>query len=72
MVTLVDNLIAAYAESIKNLEWMGEETKAQALVKLSKFTPKIGYPDKWKDYSALSIESDDLFGNIQRRGFWSQ
>ena len=66
MVTLVDNLIAAYAESIKNLEWMGEETKAQALVKLSKFTPKIGYPDKWKDYSALSIESDDLFGNIQR------
>ena len=56
MVTLVDKLIAAYAESIKNLDWMSEETKAQALVKLSKFTPKIGYPDKWKDYSALSLK----------------
>jgi len=66
MNTMVDNLIAAYAESIKNLEWMSEETKQQSLVKLSKFTPKIGYPDKWKDYSALKIDSGDLFGNIQR------
>jgi predicted metalloendopeptidase len=66
MNTMVDNLIAAYAESIKNLDWMSEETKQQSLVKLSKFTPKIGYPDKWKDYSALKIDSGDLFGNIQR------
>lgn len=66
MVTMVDNLIAAYAESIKHLEWMSDETKQQSLVKLSKFTPKIGYPDKWKDYSALTVSSGDLFGNIQR------
>ena len=66
MVTMVDNLISAYAESIKNLDWMSEETKQQSLVKLSKFTPKIGYPDKWKDYTALAVDSGDLFGNIQR------
>jgi len=66
MITMVDNLIAAYAESIKNLEWMSEKTKQQSLVKLSKFTPKIGYPDVWKDYSALVVKEDDLFGNIQR------
>ena len=66
MITMVDNLIAAYAESIENLEWMSDKTKQQSLVKLSKFTPKIGYPDKWKDYSALTVNSGDLFGNIQR------
>ena len=66
MITMVDNLIAAYAESIKNLDWMSEETKKHSLVKLSKFTPKIGYPDKWKDYSALIVKDDDLFGNIKR------
>ena len=66
MVTMVDNLIAAYAESIKNLDWMSDETKQQSLVKLSKFTPKIGYPDTWKDYSALAIKADDLVGNIKR------
>ncbi len=54
MVGLVDNLILAYEESIRNLEWMSAETKAKALDKLSKFTPKIGYPDKWKDYSGGS------------------
>jgi putative endopeptidase len=66
MVTMVDNLIAAYAESIKNLDWMSDETKQQSLIKLSKFTPKIGYPDTWKDYSALTIKADDLAGNIKR------
>ncbi len=66
MITMVDNLITAYAESIKNLEWMSDATKQQSLVKLSKFTPKIGYPDVWKDYSALIVKEDDLFGNIQR------
>ena len=49
---------------IRNLDWMSEETKLEALDKLSKFTPKIGYPDKWKDYSALNIEPDDLVGNV--------
>jgi len=66
MITMVDNLIAAYAESIKNLDWMSDETKQQSLLKLSKFTPKIGYPDTWKDYSALTIKPDDLVGNIKR------
>ena len=66
MLTLVGNLINAYAKSIRELDWMTEETKAQALDKLSKFTPKIGYPDKWRDYSGLEIEADDLYGNLER------
>ncbi len=66
MLELVDNLIGAYEVSIRNLEWMGEDTRAEALDKLSKFTPKIGYPDEWRDYSAIEIEPDDLFGNMQR------
>jgi putative endopeptidase len=66
MLELVGNLVEAYEISIRDLDWMGEETKLQALDKLSKFTPKIGYPDVWKDYSALNIEPDDLIGNIHR------
>lgn len=66
MVELVGNLTKAYEASIKELDWMGEETKQKALVKLSKFTPKIGYPDKWKDYSMLEIKADDYAGNIER------
>ena len=58
-------LSEAYADSIKNLEWMSEETKEQALIKLSKFTPKVGYPDKWRDYSSLEVSADDLVGNIR-------
>ncbi len=65
MVTLVNNLLKAYEVSIKDLDWMGEETKRQALDKLAKFTPKIGYPDEWKEYPA-AIEADDLFGNLRR------
>ena len=66
MLELVDNLIEAYRISINELSWMSPETKAKALDKLAKFTPKIGYPDKWRDYSALSISRDGLFGNIGR------
>ncbi len=66
MLELVNNLIKAYEISITELDWMSDATKAEALDKLSKFTPKIGYPDKWKDYSALDIEADDLVGNMQR------
>lgn len=66
MQELVTNLIKAYEIRIKDLEWMGEETRVQALDKLSKFTPKIGYPENWKDYSKLIIERGDLVGNIQR------
>lgn len=66
MLTLVGNLISAYEKSIKELDWMSEETKLEALDKLSKFTPKIGYPDEWRDYSALQIEADDYYGNSER------
>jgi putative endopeptidase len=66
MLQMVNNLLKAYETSIKNLDWMSEETKVQALDKLSKFTPKIGYPDKWRDYSLLTVDESDLFGNMQR------
>ena len=66
MVDMVNYLILAYEESIQNLDWMSDETKARALEKLSKFTPKIGYPDEWRDYSELELADDDLVGNIQR------
>jgi putative endopeptidase len=66
MQELVKYLIRAYAYSIKQLDWMGEETRKQALDKLSKFTAKIGYPDAWKDYSRLDIDSNDLVGNMNR------
>ena len=68
MLTLVGNLVKAYEKSIKELDWMTDETKVQALDKLSRFTPKIGYPDEWRDYSALDIEADDLYGNLERAG----
>jgi putative endopeptidase len=64
MDILVTNLIEAYRASITNLEWMTPATRAKAIEKLDKFTPKIGYPAKWRDYSALSITPDDLLGNI--------
>jgi predicted metalloendopeptidase len=63
MMQLVENLREAYRQSILELDWMGEETKQQALDKLSKFKPKIGYPDKWKDYSKLTIEPGKLLQN---------
>ncbi len=66
MRELVANLVEAYRRSIAELEWMGEETRGRALEKLARFTPKIGYPDKWRDYSALEIRRDDLVGNARR------
>jgi putative endopeptidase len=66
MLELVGNLVRAYEKSIKELDWMTEETKAQALDKLSKFTPMIGYPDEWRDYSMLTVAADDLYGNLER------
>ena len=66
MDAMVKNLTKAYENSIRNLDWMSEKTKEQALVKLSKFTPKIGYPKKWRDYSSLQISADDLVGNLRR------
>ncbi len=66
MLALVKNLTEAYRQDIETLEWMGPETRKKALEKLAKFTPKIGYPDKWRDYSKLAIQRDDLVGNIAR------
>ncbi len=65
METIIANLVEAYRQSIIELDWMGEETKQQALVKLSKFTPKIGYPEKWRDYSSMEIIEGDLVANIR-------
>ena len=62
---LVSMLIKAYDKSITDLDWMSEETKQKALVKLSKFTPKVGYPDVWREYPA-AIDSSDLVGNVRR------
>ena len=66
MQLLVDNLLEAYRISIIELPWMSPSTKEKALEKLKKFTPKIGYPDKWRDYSSLEISADDLIGNLWR------
>ena len=66
MDILVGNLIEAYRQSIGSLEWMGERTRTRALDKLAKFTPKIGYPVKWRDYSSLVIDATDLIGNVRR------
>ena len=64
MEELVANLIEAYRISINAIDWMSDATKLKALEKLSKFTPKIGYPNKWRDYSALETNPNDLFANI--------
>ena len=66
MLTLVDNLQKSLGERITNLEWMGEETKKKAHEKLNTFIVKIGYPDKWKDYSTLDIKDDSYWENIKR------
>ena len=64
MEDLVANLIAAYRESISKLDWMSEETKQRAYEKLDTFRPKIGYPVRFRDYSALKVRKDDLIGNV--------
>jgi putative endopeptidase len=66
MLSLVENLRAAYAERVKQLTWMSEPTKQAALEKLATFRPKIGYPDKWRDYSGLEVRAGDAFGNAMR------
>jgi len=66
MEKLVCNLLTAYKHSINQLDWMSPATKKEAQKKLATFMPKIGYPDKWRDYSALKIKKDDLIGNSLR------
>ncbi|MEW6372205.1 MAG: M13 family metallopeptidase [Pseudomonadota bacterium] len=66
MEELVKNVTAAYKESIDQLDWMTPATKVEAQAKLAKFVPKVGYPNKWRDYSKLAIRADDLVGNVKR------
>lgn len=66
MKELVENLRSAFQERISSLEWMSAATKTRALEKLAKFLPKIGYPDRWKDYSDLRVNEADLMGNLRR------
>ncbi|HEX8783242.1 MAG TPA: M13 family metallopeptidase, partial [Steroidobacteraceae bacterium] len=70
MQQLVADLEAALSERIDALDWMTPQTKTRAHEKLAAFTPKIGYPDKWKDYSALVVRRDDLLGNVRRAAEW--
>jgi predicted metalloendopeptidase len=70
MRQLVANLEAALKERIDALDWMTPQTKARAHQKLAGFTPKIGYPDKWKDYSTMVVRRDDLIGNVRRAAEW--
>jgi putative endopeptidase len=65
MDALVGNLVEAYRQSIRTLDWMGENTRNRAQDKLEKFTPKIGYPAKWRDYSALEIDPGQLIANVR-------
>ncbi len=66
MITLIDNLKAVFAERIQTSEWMSKETQEKALGKLGTFRVKVGYPDKWRDYSTLEIKDESYFANIRR------
>ncbi|HRE45098.1 MAG TPA: M13 family metallopeptidase [Terricaulis sp.] len=70
MLQLVENLRTAYGQRIDQLSWMSAETKVVAREKLAAFRPKIGYPDKWRDYSALEVRAGDAFGNSKRVSLW--
>jgi len=67
---LVSNLLKAYEADIQTLDWMGPATRAKALDKIHQFTPKIGYPSKWRDYAALDVTRGDPVGNAQRAGMF--
>ena len=72
---LIGNLMAVYAESLATLDWMGDDTRREALAKLRAIQPKIGYPEKWRSYEGLTIRRDDLAGNVMRgrqfnHAFW--
>jgi putative endopeptidase len=72
MLDLVGYLRRAFDERLNGLEWMDDETRAEALAKLEAFTPKVGYPDRWNDYSSVEIQADDLIGNIERLSEWGR
>ena len=68
--TLVQHVVASFAEHIQHVDWMSAPTKVVALDKLRKITPKVGYPNKWKDYSALAIDRSSLTANVMRANEW--
>ena len=70
MQVLVRNLLDALSERVDALPWMTAETKTRAHDKLATFVTKIGYPDKWKDYSTLEVKREDLLGNVRRASLW--
>lgn len=72
MDELINNLVAAYRRNITELEWMTPATREKALTKLEKFTPKIGFPAKWRDYDALTVDRGDLIGNVARASSFEQ
>src|SRR5690606_9187474 len=67
---MVNNLRAAFQEHVKDLDWMSEQTKVQALTKLNAFAVKIGYPDKWKDYTGLNLSRESYLKNIMSTNQW--
>jgi putative endopeptidase len=69
-LTMTDNVMAAFAERIKSSEWMSAATKTKALQKLSKVVKKVGYPDKWKDFSTMTIDKSSYVGNTLNAGKW--
>ena len=72
MLTLIDYLKKSFAQHIKNVTWMGDTTKEKAMEKLHKFSVKVGYPDKWEDYSKLTMNPEvSLFENITQVGEWA-
>lgn len=71
MVNMVDNIENTFADRIKHLDWMSEETKQKALEKLTAITKKIAYPDKWKDYNGMVITKDDFLENVHNAREWS-
>ncbi len=71
MKALVDNVLAAMKDTIDKLDWMSAPTKQKALEKLATFNTKIGYPDKWKDYSAIAIKRTDAFANLTAGSAWN-
>ena len=70
VLDLIGNINTVFKERVQKLDWMGEETKAKAMEKLSKFTYKIGYPDKWEDYSSVDITSNTLANNIMNMNYF--
>lgn len=72
MDDLVAHLIAAYKESIESLDWMTPATRKKALAKLAQFTPKVGYPDNWRDFTGLTADAGDLLGNVRASARFDQ